>query len=254
MSAREIIADGVELWHGDAVDIVTQLGTIERLHCITDPPYEDTMHKAKAKGRRGLRTDGGPNPKALTFESIDQLRPVITKSLTEICTGWFIAFCSPEGIAAWRDAIEADGARYKRACFWGKLNPMPQMNGQGPAFGVEPFVTAWCGSGVSKWNGGGRTNLFMHATNQPDKWGDHETEKPLSLMMELISLFTNPGDTVLDPFMGVATTGVACVNLGRHFIGIERDAKFYGHARRRIIETIRQTNLFEDMPKIAISF
>jgi DNA modification methylase len=55
----------------------------------------------------------------------------------------------------------------------------------------------------------------------------HPYEKPLSLMERLIRIYTNPGDVVIDPFMGVGTTGVACVNLGRKFIGIEIDPVYY---------------------------
>ncbi len=145
-----------------------------------------------------------------------------------------LAFCTSEGVAKWRDSIEATGMKYKRACVWVKPDAAPQFNGQGPALGHEMIVTAWNGKGHSKWNGGGRRGVFTHNTNQPDRDGTHPTEKPLPLMMELIHLFTNPGDTVLDPFMGSATTGLACMKLGRKFIGIEKDDKFFDLAYRRI--------------------
>ena len=62
----------------------------------------------------------------------------------------------------------------------------------------------------------------------------HETQKPESLMLELVELFTDPGDIVLDPFCGSGTTGVACLRLGRRFIGIEKDAKYAAVARERL--------------------
>ena len=55
------------------------------------------------------------------------------------------------------------------------------------------------------------------------------------LMLELVELFTDPGDLVLDPFAGSGTTGVACLRLGRRFIGIERDAKYAAVARERLV-------------------
>lgn len=64
----------------------------------------------------------------------------------------------------------------------------------------------------------------------------HPTQKPVALMEYLIKTYTNPGDTVLDFTMGSGTTGVACVNLGRKFMGIERDDKYFGIAGCRIIE------------------
>jgi hypothetical protein len=64
----------------------------------------------------------------------------------------------------------------------------------------------------------------------------HPYEKPLSLMERLIRIYTNPGDTVLDPFMGSGTTGVACLNLGRRFIGIEKDPEYFRIAMERMEE------------------
>jgi site-specific DNA-methyltransferase (adenine-specific) len=62
----------------------------------------------------------------------------------------------------------------------------------------------------------------------------HPTQKPVALMEYLIRTYTNPGDTILDNCMGSGTTGVACVNTGRSFIGIEKDAGYFDVAKRRI--------------------
>lgn len=66
--------------------------------------------------------------------------------------------------------------------------------------------------------------------------GLHPTQKPVALMEYLIRTYTNPGETVLDPTMGSGTAGVACVNTGRRFIGIERDASYFAIAERRIAD------------------
>ena len=65
----------------------------------------------------------------------------------------------------------------------------------------------------------------------------HPTQKALEVMKWCIELFSKPGDTILDPFMGSGTTGVACSMLGRHFIGIERDPEYWHMAKRRIALT-----------------
>ena len=65
----------------------------------------------------------------------------------------------------------------------------------------------------------------------------HPTQKPVALMEYLIKTYTNEGETVLDFTMGSGTTGVACVNTGRHFIGIERDEKYFEIAKKRIAES-----------------
>jgi site-specific DNA-methyltransferase (adenine-specific) len=67
-----------------------------------------------------------------------------------------------------------------------------------------------------------------------DKNKIHPTQKPVALMEYLVKTYTNQGDTVLDNCMGSGTTGVACKNLGRYFIGIEQDAKYFEIAKSRI--------------------
>lgn len=73
-----------------------------------------------------------------------------------------------------------------------------------------------------------------------DKAKLHPTQKPVALMEYLIRTYTNEGDTVLDNCMGSGTTGVACVNTHRSFIGVERDAKYFKIARKRIREQMEQ--------------
>jgi DNA modification methylase len=77
----------------------------------------------------------------------------------------------------------------------------------------------------------------------------HPTQKPVALCEFLIRTYTNDGETVLDNTMGSGTTGVACVNTGRHFIGIEKEEKYFEIAKERIalagIEKERQPDLFE---------
>lgn len=235
-----------ELYLGDCRDVFPHVGCVN--HVIGDPPYEAVVHASKARGRK-IRTDGGPTLKPLRFGPIDAIRAEVSETMVESCLGWLIMFCTPEGVAPWRDAIEAAGARYKRACAWVKPDAAPQFNGQGPGMAVENFVTAWCGKGVSKWNGGGRNNVFTHLTNQASRDGRHETEKPVSLMDEIVRLFTNPGETVLDPFMGSGTTGIACLRRGSRFIGIEADPTSFDIAVERLAAADRQGELF--LPGVA---
>jgi site-specific DNA-methyltransferase (adenine-specific) len=71
----------------------------------------------------------------------------------------------------------------------------------------------------------------------------HPTQKPVELMAWLIERYTQPGDLVLDPYMGSGTTGVACVRTGRRFIGIEIDPTYFRIAERRIAEAQLQPSL-----------
>ncbi len=74
----------------------------------------------------------------------------------------------------------------------------------------------------------------------------HTTQKPLALMEALVRDFTDEGETVLDPFTGSGTTGVACKRLGRSFIGWERDPKYHAIAEKRIAGAREQMRLFDE--------
>ena len=93
-----------------------------------------------------------------------------------------------------------------------------------------------------------------------DEWGDiwrfkidrdqvHPTQKPLALMRHIVKSSTRCGGLVLDPFMGSGTTGVAAIKLGRKFIGIERERKYFDIACRRIEEAYKQGDLFVAPPE-----
>lgn len=71
----------------------------------------------------------------------------------------------------------------------------------------------------------------------------HPTQKPTELLQQMLDMFTQPGMTVLDPFMGSGSTGVACVNKGRNFIGMELDQGYFETAKRRIEEAQAQNSL-----------
>lgn len=220
------------LYHDDCLEVMRSLGAVD--HVICDPPYEAMLHALKNGAARRIRTDGGPDLQGLNFDCIDEMREPFVLNVSSLCDGWVITFCTPEGVARWADAINASEMKYKRACVWVKPDSTPQLNGQGPAQGSEMIVCSWAGKGHSRWNAGGKRGVYTHCVNGPDRNGIHPTEKPVSLMAELISDFTNPGQTILDPFMGSGTTGIAALKLGRKFIGIEKNPAYFDLACKRI--------------------
>ncbi|MBE7186367.1 MAG: site-specific DNA-methyltransferase [Methylobacterium mesophilicum] len=214
---------------------------------IFDPPYEAIMHASKS-GMKGLvRPDGTHHWKPLDFAPIDEIRQQVVAAGAEFCTGWFIAFCTSEGVGRWADEINASPMRYKRACVWIKPDSTPQMNGQGPAQGAEHFVCAWAGKGHARWNAGGKRGVYTHTVNNAERDGRHPTEKPRRLMSEIVADFTVPGDLVCDPFMGSGTTGVAAVMAGRRFVGIEQNPAYFEVACERIENAQRQHSLFGEV-------
>lgn len=229
------------LYLGDCLDVLPTIGVMD--HVICDPPYEASLHAAKAH-LSNLRKDSGPELKAIDFDCIDPIREAFVSCVADLCSGWFIAFCTVEGARPWADCINASAMRYKRACLWIKPDSTPQLNGQGPAQGAEVFVAAWCGVGHARWNAGGKRGVYTHCVNNSERTGLHPTEKPRRLMSEIIADFTQPGDLICDPFMGSGTTGVAAVMAGSRFIGIEQKPEYFELACRRIEDAQRQGSLF----------
>jgi site-specific DNA-methyltransferase (adenine-specific) len=242
MSGRvEHIGDAT-LYLGDSLEIIPTLGIMD--HVICDPPYEDELHEAIGRIRRN---DGREMIQDLGFAGVNADRATIAGHIAKLASGWAIIFTLAEGVRAWRDVLQAASAKYDTCLFWVKPDASPRFNGQGAARGAECAVTAWCGPGYRSWNAGGKRGVYTHCVNT-GRQGEHPTEKPVPLMMELVQDFTNAGQTICDPFMGSGTTGVACARLGRKFIGIEQNPQWFDLACKRIDAAYRQADLFVPPP------
>lgn len=232
------------VWHGDCLEGMRNMDANSVGQVFTDPPYESHMHVSKAekhhtRGRK-IRGDGYAELETLDFGSIEPIRLEAARHMVRVSRGWLLVFCTPEGVAPWRDAIEAAGGKYKRACYWIKPDATPQFNGQGPAMAGEMFVAAWCGEGHAKWNAGGKRGVYTFCTNNAQRDGRHPTEKPVDLMRALVRDFAGPDDLILDPFMGSGTTGVASLLEGRRFAGFEKLQKHFDVAKQRLEWTVTQ--------------
>jgi len=120
-----------------------------------------------------------------------------------------------------------------------KVNYYPQMTkgkmrkkggyGASDNYGIVPTVSV---------NDDYYPKNLIEIGNASQKGKNHPTQKPVALMEYLIRTYTNEGDTVLDFTMGSGTTGVACKNLNRNFIGIELDSEYFKIAEKRINENL----------------
>lgn len=241
---KEVIGD-CTLYLGDCLEVLPFLGPVDAV--VTDPPYEQLMHDLHASTRL-RRTDGGNERRELTFQGINEIRGPLLREIKRLNCGWLLAFCNVEGVWHWREAITAEGLKFKTTCIWVKPDATPKLNGQGPALAYECFTTTWCGSGHARWNAGGKRGTYTHLTNQRDRDGRHPTEKPIPLMREIVSDFVPDGGLVLDPFMGSGTTGIACLKLGRKFIGIEREPEYFDIAVERIADAASRPDMFIARP------
>lgn len=232
---KETIADGVELWLGDCREVLPLLGKVDAV--VTDPPYGSVTHA-------GARSINSLNATTIDFEAItsaDLAR--LCKCFTGLAQRWVIMTCE------WRHAasLEAAGVPLIRLGVWIKPNGAPQFTGDRPGTGWEA-VAILHREGKKRWNGGGHHAVWTYPIEQ----GDHPTQKPYRLVADWLRSFTDIRETILDPFMGSGTTGVAAVKLGRRFIGIEIEPKYYEIAKRRISEALRQPDLFIEKPKPAV--
>ncbi len=212
-------ADCLDIMRGMDADVV-----------ITDPPYTEKTHDG---ARTNRKLNGVKSEKFIDFESVSFDFVRIAFSLAKP-KKWLISFLD------WRMVSELelsppDGLEFIRFGVWTKPNAMPQLTGDRPGMGWEAIAFLHP-PGKKIWNGGGHSSVYNFGTA---RWGNfgcsyHPTEKPIKLLVKLIEDFTNPGDTILDPFMGSGTTGVACMIADRNFIGIELDPGYFKIAQERI--------------------
>jgi site-specific DNA-methyltransferase (adenine-specific) len=228
---------GVTIYHGDCLEIVPTLTPID--HVLTDPPYGVDVYERMRKpdsagGNRQHKIKNGSALVAMRAGAIGDLGGLVepTAQLLGRVRRWVVVFSDIESCHLWRVALLARGLRYVRTGAWVKPDAMPQMTGDRPGVGFEP-ATICHGPGKMRWNGGGHPAVWTYNTCKIDR-PDHPCPKPEPLMIELVRLFTDPGETILDPFMGSGTTLVAAKRLGRQAVGIEIEEKYCEIAARRL--------------------
>jgi site-specific DNA-methyltransferase (adenine-specific) len=216
------------LYLADAFDIMPTLGEVDSI--ITDPPYDAKTH-ANARSLRGRHLASTIDFDCFTEDQFIEF----CKCAVIQAKRWVVMSC------AWRHAaqLEKAGVPLVRFGIWHKPNGAPQFTGDRPGTGWEA-VAILHREGRKRWNGGGHHAVWVCNIEQ----GEHPTQKPLPLLLDWVKKFTDEEETVLDPFMGSGTTGVACLKLGRKFIGIEKRADYFDIACRRIEAAQRQGNLF----------
>lgn len=221
------------LYLADAFDIMPTLGEVDCI--ITDPPYGPRTHEA------ALTTKSGSPSPLVDFDSMTEEQFVaFCGHAVALARRWIILSCEWRYVAA----LERAGLPLVRFGIWLKPNGAPQFSGDRPGMGWEAIAIlhrrACQREGRKHWNGGGHHAVWVCNVEQ----GEHPTQKPLTLLLDWVKKFTDEGETVLDPFMGSGTTGVACMKLGRKFIGIERREDYFAIARDRMEAVYRQRELF----------
>jgi DNA modification methylase len=135
-------------------------------------------------------------------------------------------------------ALESSGLRYRNMIVWDKGSA-----GLGNGFKPAHEIILEYANGTTQYASKCGQNVIRFPRVSPLE-RDHNTQKPVEVIEKLIEVAVPEGGTVLDPFMGSGTTGVACMNTGRNFIGIEIDPGYHAIAERRIHAAWAQGHLF----------
>ena len=218
----------VKLYRGDCLDIMPILreGCVDAV--VTDPPYGKVNRSSG-----GLRNLDKGAADVVTFDLNE-----LVAHLSRISSGSVYVWCGTEQVSGLRAGFVQAGMS-TRMCGWEKSNPSP-MNGEKLwlssfeccvfARHSKAFFSRHCESPI--WRGAIQRDQV------------HPTQKPLWLIGNLVDASADTGHTVFDPFMGSGTTGVACVKLGRKFIGIELDPGYFDIAVKRIESAFADGGLF----------
>lgn len=221
MSLEKVIIGNATLYRADCMDVLPTLGKVDAV--ITDPPYGIGADKGKKgaipfKGGKSYERAHHPeNNWDATRPPDELLVAVVMAGHVSIVWGgnYFADLFSPQGKWLW----------------WDKCQTMPSY-----------------GDGELAWTNlpGSTPKKFTWANNKifADRVERHHpTQKPIELMRWCIEQAGIP-QTILDPFMGSGTTGVAAVQMGRQFIGIERERKYFDIACQRIEDAQRMGDMF----------
>ena len=198
---------------------------------VTDPPY--LMNYYRHTNNSNIKPILNDN----NFELIQDIMPLLYELLRD--GGAMYMFCNSNHIDYFKQQI-SQHFNYRNILIWLK-------NGMGmgdlkTTYGKRTEFIIYASKGRHELNGR-RDNDVLEYKKVPVKKSVHQNQKPLALLEFLINKSSQPNDTVLDCFMGSGTTGVACLQTNRNFIGIELDENYYKIAQERINETKKQTKL-----------
>lgn len=218
--------DAVTLFLGDSRELLADLEDQSVDAVITDPPYTERTH-GMAKTNRGK----GHGVAAVDFAPFTDA--ALSAALAEcgrVSRRWVVATLDYAHAAVF-DAAPPAGLRSLRVGVWVKPNPMPQISADRPGQGWEAILFMHRADSKPTWHGGGRAGVWTHPVVQNS---GHPTAKPLSMVADWVRLFTNPGDTILDPYAGSGTTLRAAKDEGRRAVGVELDERYCELAAKRL--------------------
>jgi len=233
------------LWHGDCLDLMAHIpdGSVDMILC--DLPYGTTACKwdtvipfeplwaqyrrvAKRNAAIVLTADQ-PFTSALLMSNPSEYRHRWVWDKINRITGFLDAKKRPLRVVEDVLVFGRGQSTYNPQMWQGE--PYKAISGgNAKTYGGHERAVRDCSDGMRY----PQNVIRIKADNRGAEGRIHPTQKPVALMEYLIRTYTNEGETVLDNCMGSGTTGIACLNTGRNFIGIEKDQKYFEIARNRI--------------------
>lgn len=269
---REEIIGGCRLIYGDALEVLPTLGRVDAV--ITSPPYDDMRDYDVS-----FTSFDWPLAVELVSESVDDGGVIVWNVADQHVNGSETGTSMMQALAFMEHGLNLhDTMIYAKPSFsFPESNRYPQTweymfvfsNGKPRTFNPikdrkniysgtvvrgtqrqkDGSTLPATGSGKILSDFGIRHNVWNINNRVADNTGEHPAPFPYSLAHDHILTWTNPHETILDPFAGSFTTGVACAKMGRKFIGIEICEKYYEIGLRRIEEAYRQGDFLRDILK-----
>lgn len=211
---EKVVIGNAELWLGDCREVVTNCSAWESVVC--DPPYGMEFRSNHRVVRHEVISNDGSD------ELLDWACRLPARHASYVFCRW--------------DNLMASLPRPKSCITWVKNNW--SMGDLDHEHGRQTEIALFYPGAEHQWPEKRPTDI-VHAQRTANEF--HPTEKPVYLMEQVVKWTRG---VVLDPFMGSGTTGVACMNLLRQFIGIESEPKYFDIACRRIEDAQRQSRMF----------
>ena len=212
----------IELWHGDCLELMKNIpdGSVDLV--LTDPPYGIDFQSNFRKNKFNKIE----NDSAVNAEFLDECKRVLKD------TGAIYCFTRWDVYPSWIEQI-SKRFKVKNCIVWFKRGGGLGDLKKGYIYNHEFII--YCAEKNHRLNGKRRNDVFEFAKDAPSTYV-HPTQRPISLLKEIIERSSNEGGVVLDCFMGSGSTGVACAKTNRQFIGIELDEGYFNIAKKRIEE------------------
>ena len=241
-SYERILEDAI-IANGDCLEMMAEIpsGSIDLI--VTDPPYNlGLFMKKRGTNLKKLRENHfvGSGWDDLEYEKwITLMERFIQESHRVLKKGGsLIIFMSIIKLEPIINLAQDNKLYYKTVGIWHKTNPMPRNMNLHFINSTEAWLYFVNEKKTGTFNNNGKVvHDFIETSSISKKEHDtanHPTQKPVSLISHFVNLLSNEGETVLDPFMGSGSTGIACIQNGRKFVGIELSKDYFDKTKKRL--------------------